>query len=230
MKKINLLATVICLFISFLFCPISISQQKAKLEVSVTDFQNHPLNGEQILFVNQTDHSVTKGVSNDQGIFNIQLLGGQTYDIKIKSVGDAQEYNTLEIPAIGPNEMYGENSMQIMIEQPKQFTLKNVLFDTGKSSLKTSSYQELNELVELLTLKPDLNIEIAGHTDNVGSEEANQLLSENRAKTVLNYLATQGIDKNRLIAKGYGSTLPVADNATDSGRRQNRRTEIHILN
>lgn len=230
MKNSYILVFLISLYASILYCPASVCQQKAKLEVSVTDFQNHPLQGEQVLFVNQKDKSVIKGISDEQGLFSIQLPGGQIYDIKIKSVGTAQEYNTLEIPAIGSNEMYGENSMQIMIEQPQQFTLKNVLFDTGKSSLKTSSYAELNELVELLSLKPDLSIEIAGHTDNVGSEESNLLLSENRAKTVMNYLITKGIDKNRLIAKGYGSTMPVADNATDSGRKQNRRTEIHILN
>ncbi len=216
------------LTISTLFILCGYAQQKATVKVTVTNFENQPLKGEQILFTNA--ETQIKGVSNDAGEFTVQLPGGTVYDIKIKSVGEAQDYNSLEIPAIGPNEMYGESAMQIMIEQPKQFTLENVLFDTGKSTLKSASYTELDELVELLKLKPSLHIEIAGHTDNVGSEESNQTLSEQRAQTVLAYLSKQGIDQSRLSAKGYGSSKPVADNSSEKGRKQNRRTEIIILN
>ncbi|MCB9195321.1 MAG: OmpA family protein [Flavobacteriales bacterium] len=208
---------------------LTFTQQKATVNVTVTDFDNIPLKGEQILFVDQNDQSTLKGISNKEGKFSIELSGGSTYDIKIKSVGEAQDYNTLEIPTIGPNESYGEAIMQVMIEQPTQFTLNNVFFDTGKSSLKSTSYKELDELVDLLKLQPDLKIEIAGHTDNVGSDESNKTLSEERAKAVLDYLVQEGIDKNRLTSNGYGSSIPVADNTTESGRKKNRRTEIHIL-
>lgn len=209
---------------------LSWGQQKATLKVTVTDFDNQPLHGEQILFISQEDNSEIKGISNKEGLFSVELTGGQAYDIKIKSVGDADDYSSIEIPSIGPNEFYGENAMQIMIEQSTDFTLENVLFDTGKSTLKSSSYAELNELVNLLKLKPEINIEIAGHTDNVGSNDSNQTLSENRANTVMKYLSDHGIDSDRLQAKGYGSSYPVADNSTETGRKQNRRTEIHILN
>lgn len=222
--------TFLLFTLPFFHFTINYGQQKAKLQVSVTDFANQPLKGEQILFVSQNKQYNIKGISSEKGIFFVELPGGNTYDIKIKSVGDATDYNTIEIPSIGPNEMYGENQMQIMIEQPKQFTLNNVLFETGKSTLKSSSYKELDELVELLKLKPELNFEIAGHTDNIGQDEDNLKLSENRAKAVMSYLIKSGINQNRMIAKGYGSSQPIADNNQESGRKLNRRTEIRIKN
>jgi outer membrane protein OmpA-like peptidoglycan-associated protein len=80
-----------------------------------------------------------------------------------------------------------------------------------------------------MTLKKTLTIEIAGHTDDVGEPEANQKLSEDRANSVKQYLEKKGIAPERLTAKGYGDTQPVADNATASGKQKNRRTEVRIV-
>ena len=107
--------------------------------------------------------------------------------------------------------------------------MDNVHFDSGKSSIKTSSYDELKELVEFLKLKPEIKIEIGGHTDNVGEERANQALSQDRAISVKAYLIEHGVLSNRLIAKGYGESSPIADNNTEKGKRLNRRTEVRIL-
>ncbi|PLX06403.1 MAG: hypothetical protein C0596_18225 [Marinilabiliales bacterium] len=76
---------------------------------------------------------------------------------------------------------------------------------------------------------PSMKIEIGGHTDNVGSKEYNQTLSTNRAKSVYDYLISQGISKYRLAYKGYDFSVPVADNGTDEGRAQNRRTEFKVI-
>lgn len=218
---------VTTIFITLLSFSYTFSQN-APIKVNVTDFKNAPLQGEQILFVNSTNQKTYKGISDAQGVFNLSLPGGFKYLIKIKSVGEAADYSYLEIPAIGENQEYGENTVQIMIEQPKIFTLNNVLFDTGKSSLKTSSYKELDELVSLLNVKPNLKIEIAGHTDNVGSSDSNRELSLKRAEIVLSYLVKKGINKNRLTAQGYGDTQPVASNENAQNRKLNRRTEIRI--
>ncbi len=204
------------------------AQQKAPFVVSVTDFKNVPLKGEQILFVSKNNGNTYKGVSDATGKFKIEVPGGDIYDIRIKSVGDAKDYNTMEIPAIGENEYYVEGQLTIMIEQPKYFTLDNVHFDSGKSTIKTSSFAELNELVEYLKLKPNQKIEIAGHTDNIGEEAANVNLSQKRADAVMNYLIKKGISAGRLVAIGYGETRPVADNSTEKGRKLNRRTEVHL--
>lgn len=108
-------------------------------------------------------------------------------------------------------------------------TLQNVFFQTGKYSLYESSLVELDHVVELLNKYPAMRIELGGHTDNVGSAEANQRLSEQRAKAVYDYLVGRGIAAERLAFKGYGESQPVADNSTEEGRAQNRRTVFTIL-
>ncbi|MBK8556382.1 MAG: PD40 domain-containing protein [Lewinellaceae bacterium] len=112
----------------------------------------------------------------------------------------------------------------------KPIVLQNVFFETGSASLRTESTFELDRLADLLTENPTLNIKINGHTDDVGDEKSNQLLSENRARAVLDYLVKKGIDAARLQSVGYGETRPVADNNTEDGRAKNRRTEFEMVN
>jgi len=87
----------------------------------------------------------------------------------------------------------------------------------------------LNKLIAFLKTNPKLTIEIGGHTDNVGKPKDNQLLSENRAKSVKDYLVENGIEANRLTTKGYGDTNPIASNETETGRAENRRTEFKVV-
>jgi outer membrane protein OmpA-like peptidoglycan-associated protein len=107
--------------------------------------------------------------------------------------------------------------------------LKNVFFETDSYALKSESRLELNKVVRLLQTNPDIRVEIGGHTDNIGSPDYNQKLSENRAKTVTDYLITSGIGANRIVSAGYGMNKPVTNNSTEEGRAQNRRTELKII-
>jgi outer membrane protein OmpA-like peptidoglycan-associated protein len=107
--------------------------------------------------------------------------------------------------------------------------LNNVFFETNKWDLKPESMIELNRLVDLLQANLDKKIEIGGHTDNVGSDEANLTLSNNRAQSVVDYLIKKGVAPDRLTAKGYGETQPIATNDTDAGRAKNRRTEFKVI-
>ena len=91
------------------------------------------------------------------------------------------------------------------------------------------SETELDKVVQLLKENPTVKIQISGHTDKIGSDDDNLKLSQNRAKAVINYLTGKGIDSKRLSFKGYGATKPVADNETEEGRAQNRRTELMIV-
>jgi outer membrane protein OmpA-like peptidoglycan-associated protein len=84
-------------------------------------------------------------------------------------------------------------------------------------------------LVQFLMKTPNVRIQINGHTDNVGSETDNMILSEQRAKSVVDYLTSKGIDSKRMLYKGFGSSQPIADNQTEEGRAKNRRTEMVIL-
>ena len=115
------------------------------------------------------------------------------------------------------------------LEVGESITLKNVFFQTGKYTLLDVSIVELDKVVEMMQKHPNMRIELGGHTDNVGRPEANQKLSEQRAKAVYDYLVKKGISADRLTYKGYGQTEPVADNTTPEGRRQNRRTVFTIL-
>lgn len=106
--------------------------------------------------------------------------------------------------------------------------LNNIFFDTDKYELKHESLTELNKLVDFLMNNPDVNIEISGHTDNVGSAEHNIELSNNRAKAVYDFLIESNINPIRISYKGYGETMPVESNKTIAGRAKNRRTEFKI--
>ncbi|MFM9984503.1 MAG: OmpA family protein, partial [Flavobacteriales bacterium] len=107
--------------------------------------------------------------------------------------------------------------------------LNNVFFETNKYDLLPQSKAELDRLVSLLAANPTRKVEIGGHTDNVGNDQANQLLSENRANAVVQYLISKGIAADKLISKGHGETSPVDTNETDAGRAKNRRTELKII-
>ena len=101
-----------------------------------------------------------------------------------------------------------------------------IFFQTGSYRLLPKSYVPLNEVIQLLKENPSLQLTIEGHTDNTGTLSANQLLSENRARTVLQYLLKGGIDEKRLKAIGYGQAKPITENATPEGRTKNRRVEL----
>lgn len=114
------------------------------------------------------------------------------------------------------------------IELGENVVLNNIFFDTDKWELKPESEVELKKLVVLLKDNPNMKIEIAGHTDNIGSREHNLTLSENRAKAVCDYLVSKGISRGRLTYKGYGFDKPIGTNDTEEGRALNRRTEFTI--
>ncbi len=148
-----------------------------------------------------------------------KISGSQNIDLRgmtAEQVIDAQDFNLdpIEVSTIAPD---------ITI------VLNNIFFDFDKSLLKAESGPELDRMVELLKEKPTMEIEIAGHTDNIGTDKYNMALSERRSKTVVAYLIRQGISKKRLKAKYFGETRPLETNDTEEGREKNRRVEFKIL-
>ena len=107
-------------------------------------------------------------------------------------------------------------------------SMSDVLFDTGKYSLKPGAREKLAKVAGILLAYPGLNIEVGGYTDNVGGDAMNQTLSENRAGSVRDYLVQEGVSANSVSAKGFGNTLPVASNDDSAGRQQNRRVELLV--
>jgi outer membrane protein OmpA-like peptidoglycan-associated protein len=122
-----------------------------------------------------------------------------------------------------------ELAPDITSETEKIIPLNNVFFNTAEWILLPASFIELNIHVAYLKEKPNLKVEISGHTDIIGSDTDNKLLSENRAKAVMDYFIQKGISPDRLSYKGYGRSKPIANNQTEEGRAKNRRVEMKII-
>jgi outer membrane protein OmpA-like peptidoglycan-associated protein len=115
------------------------------------------------------------------------------------------------------------------IEIGKSIVLKNVFFETDSYALKKESEIELNKVVQFLKVNPGIRVEISGYTDNVGETEYNQVLSENRANAVTDFLIAASVNAQRIVSKGYGMSNPVTSNDAEEGRARNRRTELKII-
>ncbi len=202
----------------------------APIDVTVADFKNNLRANEIIIFRSQINAKEYQGLTADNGKFSIRLPAGDKYDIFILGFKDSTSYNVLDIPATTGNAYY-KNAFKVDIQfQPsKTFILEDCNFETGKATLQPESFSVLDELVAYLNRKDDEKIELGGHTDNVGSAASNLKLSLDRANTVRDYLLAKAIDPGRVTAKGYGLTQPIAENKTEDGRAQNRRTEVKIM-
>ncbi len=129
-------------------------------------------------------------------------------------------------------QQYKEINEDILLEPivvGANIVLNNMYFEFRSFKLLRESKYELNRIIQLMKENPTMKVEISGHTDNIGSETANNKLSMQRAKTVVDYLINKGIGKNRLVSKGYGKKKPIATNKSDEGRKENRRVEIEVL-
>lgn len=204
--------------------------QKATVHVFAGDKNKRPLIGEIVIFSTGFPQTEFSGITDAAGKFSISLPNGHNYTVKIKGLLDTSMYGTLNIPALAPDQFFSEPfTINISYEPARSYTLDNVEFDFGKAGLRSSSFKELEELTDFLKRKANEKIEIAGHTDNIGNDKENLLLSQQRANAIKQYLVKKGVKPERLIAKGYGATQPVDDNNTEAGRQKNRRTEVRIL-
>ncbi len=166
--------------------------------------------------------------SSETGDFLAVMPLGSEYSFNVEADGYLFNSQNFQLVKVNDNKPYEFEILLDRIKTGNNVTLYNVFFDTNKYELLPTSKVELDILMELLTNNPKMAIEIQGHTDNVGDIKLNDKLSENRAKSVYDYLINNGIDKKRLTYKGYGATKPRADNATEEGRKKNRRTEFII--
>ncbi len=202
----------------------------APVQVSMTDFKGNILAREIVIFRSNLNGREYQGLTDTTGKFSTRLPAGDKYEIFILGFKDSTSYIVLDIPAL-QGKAYYKNPFKVDIQflPAKSFILEDCNFETGKADLEEDAYKVIDELVAYLNRKDDERIELGGHTDNVGSAKSNLVLSEARANTVRNYLVAKGIDPTRVTAKGYGFSVPVADNKTEDGRAQNRRTEVKIL-
>jgi outer membrane protein OmpA-like peptidoglycan-associated protein len=194
--------------------------------------KNIPEGGVDVNITNETKRSaITKQSNAGDGIFNAQLEAGSDFTL----VGKKADYisNIERISTKGLNRsatLYVK--LELGIEEAKvgqSIVLNNIYFEVGKADIDIAFSTDLDKLIQFLKDNPETRLEIQGHTDNTGSLNLNNKLSQSRANSVVDYLTKNGIDRNQLIAKGYGSSLPVADNATAEGRTKNRRVVMKVL-
>ena len=163
------------------------------------------------------------------GEYKIVLPYGKNYGFlsyadKFISVSD-----NLDLTTVAEYKEIQRDLYLVPLEVGSTIRLNNIFFDVNKATLRMESFPELERLVGLMNVNDKMQIELSGHTDNVGSAEANLKLSDDRAKAVADYLIGKGIKAERIIFKGYGETKPLATNDTEEGKQLNRRVEFTVL-
>jgi outer membrane protein OmpA-like peptidoglycan-associated protein len=176
-----------------------------------------------------TQTVLSKVQTDETGNYLITLPVGKDYAFNVHRKGYLFFSENFPLSQKAPDSTYNIDIPLQPLEANASIVLKNIFFDINKYDLKPESTFELDNIYELLKENPTLRIQISGHTDNIGKPTDNMTLSNNRAQAVVKYLVGKGIDPQRLTFKGFGATQPVADNATEEGRAQNRRTELKVI-
>ena len=193
---------------------------------------NEPLSAS-LIYQTLPDGDVAgNGISHPtDGSFKIVLPYDKNYSIRASAdhfFAISENLNLDSLIKAGYKEIHKDLYL-VPIEVGQVVRLNNVFFDFDKWDLRPVSYIELDRVVTLLNENPGIEIEMSAHTDSRGSDEYNFTLSDNRARSVMEYIISQGIARNRITSHGYGESKPVATNDTDDGRQLNRRVEFKIL-
>lgn len=214
------------------------TRTEAALRFTVLDKDKGPIKG---LVISLTDRKSKKAFFTDEtdakGYAEILLPVGRVYEVVYLSLG--RRKIAARLPVANEPAQNIRLTLRYKRFQPKRreggklvspkFILRGVEFDTGKATIRKSSYSRLNDVVTYMTHKSSAVIEISGHTDSVGSAKRNKKLSQRRAESCRKYLMKKGVHGSRIIAVGYGQEQPIASNSTAEGRQQNRRIEAKEL-
>lgn len=208
---------------------VSFGQEFFTTHVFVSNFNDQPIaNADVKLYDSAGMAIIYAGTTNAEGRFEITMSPGR-YRIKLFENGEIKKDKSINLPELPGRRMYNKVRIHVLYEPRERFTLDNLLFEFNSARINEGSYPLLNKLADYLLNDKDAKFEIAGHTDAVGSAQANLTLSQSRAEAVRDYLIARGVSSDQLLAKGYGEMEPVADNETEEGRTKNRRTEVRKL-
>lgn len=210
------------------FQPEKITYAKGKVYDSIT---RKPLAARFELIDLESGKTMVSSYSNASGNFLLTITANKNYMANVSMPGYlfySEKFRMKEV-STDYNHPFILNIPMLPVDTGKSTILNNVYFDVDKYDLRPESYPELNKLVQFLRNNPDISIEIAGHTDNTGDDKKNLILSDNRAKAVVDYLVKEQIDPKRLRWVGYGETRPRYPNDTDEHKQLNRRTEYRII-
>ncbi len=197
---------------------------------TLDSYTKQPVEADIEIVDNVKNQLVYTAKSNSKtGKFLVSLPAGINYGIAIKADKYLFYSENFDLPKLSDYQLVDKEIYLKNVCIGCVIVLRNIFFDFGKSDIRPESTMELNRLVQLMKDIPQIKVEISGHTDNIGSETSNLKLSEDRAKSVVNYLIKNGIPSARLVFKGYGSSKSLAPNDSDVNRQLNRRTEFKII-
>ncbi|MBC7862534.1 MAG: PD40 domain-containing protein [Bacteroidia bacterium] len=201
------------------------------LKGTVTDDETgKPVEATLEIMNNDKNELISKLNSNSStGRYLVTLPSGKNYGISVSAPGYLFHSENFNIADTAAYIEVVKNIQLHRIAEGKKVVLKNIFFDFDKATLRSESVSELEKLNRFLKENPTVKIELSGHTDNKGTKEYNQKLSESRAKAVVDYLISKGISASRLTFKGYWFSQPISENDTEEGRQLNRRTEFKIM-
>jgi outer membrane protein OmpA-like peptidoglycan-associated protein/tetratricopeptide (TPR) repeat protein len=180
------------------------------------------------LFDNENNKALMKVQTDEKGEYFITLPTGRDYTFTVNRKGYLFYSEQYALSKKDADSTYQKNIALQAVALNANFVFNNILFKNNSYDLPSAAFIELNKLLQVLNENPSIKLEISGHTDNVGKQEDNLLLSTNRAKAIVTYLNANGVESKRLSFKGYGASKPIADNNKEEGRSKNRRTEFTI--
>ena len=166
----------------------------------------------------------------ESGEYSIVLPEGDKYGFLAEKEGYIAINENIDLTALEEYQEIEKDLYLVPIEKGQTITLNNIFFNFSEYELLPDSRSELNRIVKFMKQNPEIEIQITGHTDNIGSDVENNELSKLRAQSVADYLTQQGIEMSRLKVRGMGKSKPIATNKTEEGRRKNRRVEFSIMN
>jgi outer membrane protein OmpA-like peptidoglycan-associated protein len=207
---------------------IELNPEKRILEIFVTEKDTiKPLKAF-IEMIDTRNKRITPQESENPGYYTIALREGESFNIEVRGPKFyAFKHVFLDLNANRQQKKLNVELTPLTRKVP--ILLNNINFELNSADLLESSLPELNRVVQLLKDNPDIYAELSAHTCDIGSDRFNEVLSEKRAKSVVNYLVLKGIRFQRMVAKGYGEKVPLAPNDSEENRALNRRVELKIL-
>jgi outer membrane protein OmpA-like peptidoglycan-associated protein len=219
---------IIFLLIGLVFAKISYSQDHFDARVIVANLNDVPIPNAEVKLFDTTGILKFNGVTSKEGSFELSMSPGK-YRVQLFQDDELKKDRYINLPVLEGRRVYHLVRIFVLYEERNQFTLENLLFEYNSAHIYEESFPILDKLVEYLNSQGDTKFEIGGHTDDVGTIKDNQILSENRANAVKDYLIVRGIAAERIVAIGYGEESPLAENESEDGRAKNRRTEVKKL-
>jgi outer membrane protein OmpA-like peptidoglycan-associated protein len=218
---------------------IKATKTHAAMKFTVLDKDTGPIKGVVISLTDADGKKFYTEETNDAGYAEVLVPNGKKYDLVFLTMGRKDIAASVNVDST-PNQNNKLTLRHKRYSAPPltaknakndvpRFVLTDINFDSGKSTVRPDAKPQLDSVVEFLTHKPKLRIEISGHTDSVGNPTNNKALSLKRAQACRDYIVSKGIDAKRIEAVGYGDERPIAPNDTDEGRQKNRRIEATEL-